>query len=276
MKKNKPKRRAKKRLKVLILLLLFTLAVALVMVTPLFNVSDIKVKGESHYKKEQIADASGLIKGENAFKTLFYKTGSIKNVGKLLLLRPTVAEENIYKNCPYVKEVFVRYSFPKSFNIDVIERTPAFYSTYMGQKIILDEEGYVLEAGDNVTSLKLPLINGLEIKGVKAGQALNLKDTYPFKTAVGLIKILNESDSIDKNNIIKSLSTIDVADTKRVSLTLDSRVNVVMGDTGSFNHEEFLRRVNFFKEVYAKNLNKEDKGTLEFSSDGKIDFLPLK
>ena len=128
---HKKKKRKKKKInkKVLgffsILLLIIGIIVA-ALTAPIFNITEIQVKGNSKVATNTIISLSGLKSGENIFKF----NSSI--------------EQKIKEN-RYIDTVQVSRKLPGTVNIKVEEREAKYQVNLINSYVYIDKNGYILE-----------------------------------------------------------------------------------------------------------------------------------
>lgn len=274
---KKLKKKAKRRfvfLKTFLTLILFIGAFVLIALTPLFNIKEVTVTGSRHYKQEDIINSAALPVGENGFKTLFNNIGDANNVKRLLLLRCANAEDNILLNRAYIKTVRVKYRLPDKFSIVITERQPMGFVPYLGTNLVVDNEAYVLDTTEKPTSDKQPVIKGLNFESYELGQALKLENPLEFDTVNKILRILRDSEESSNLKFNAPINHIDVSNLSKTCIYVDSRLTVNFGDVYNLTYEELLYRVNFFKQIYNKNLKKQDKGLIDFTMGENPKFIP--
>ncbi|MCR4434520.1 MAG: FtsQ-type POTRA domain-containing protein [Clostridiales bacterium] len=265
-KAGRNKKHNKKRLlwlKFLLAIIAFLSALILLALSPLFNINRIDVEGNQHYKSEDIASAANIVIGSNGFKTIG------NDVKSLLLLRDGKAEKNILDSHPYIKEVKVKFNLPDKILISIWERTPVCLVPYHGTYLILDREGYVLDASDNVDKNGLPQVKGFKFDRYELGKELKVDNPDKFDA---LFKVIDTVESSDKESSFKMagiINYIDVSDLSKVYLLLDSRIMVNLGGLDDLNY-----KVTFLKQIYQMNLKKSDKGLLDFTMGKNPRFMP--
>lgn len=204
---NSKLKKRKKILKLTILLFIVIGTIVFAMLSPLFNIKKIDVKGNSLITKEEIVSLSGIYLDENIFRTNKYK-----------------AINNIKQNT-YINEVEINKKLPNTIEINVVERIPKYMLEYGNGYVYINNQGYMLE----ISSIKkeLPILTGtLTLKeDYKAGNRLNDEDLAKLGT---VNKIMKEA----KNREIADLITsIDITNSNNYILNLQTEQKTVyLGD----------------------------------------------
>lgn len=223
------------------------IAVLIVMFfTPLFNIKNVVIAGNSHISNEEITNTVGEIAGKNLFS---YRKGKIKN--KLNKLA-------------YVDKVSVRKkAFPPTITIDVKECTPAFQAEYAGGFAVVDRLGKVLEqASEKVENV--PVMEGITIASAKVGETVAFKDGETQKTVMSCI------ENMEKAGIIRDITVMSFADMTNITFNYQSRLDVICG-----THIDFQRKLALFKEAVNSNkLTENSRGTINLSTTGKAIYTP--
>lgn len=261
-KKRKNKRKMK-FIKFVILTVLILTGIILISMSSLFNISKIEVKGNKHYKSQDIISGIQISTGNNAFKTMGLKPGNI------LLLRYHDEEARIVKNHPYVKSAVVRLKIPNKVEVEIVEREPVCIIKYLGTNLLMDREGYILDNVDKVEPYRLPTVKGLSFDRYELGQALKVTKSDSVKELVGLLDTFRKSDEKNNYKLYPQISMVDISDTNRQLVIIDNRINVNLGDLTDLDY-----RINFLREILDKKISKSEKGTLDFSSGQNPSFTP--
>jgi len=255
-----------KRLKIIwvfLFALIGVITVSLVVLyAPIFNISVIKVKGNTKYSEEEIIQASGLSVGENGYKKLRLNAESI------LELRLTYSEKNI-ETLPYIKSSRVSLVFPDGIMIEVQEREPAAYIKYLDNFLIVDREAYVLEVRDTRPDADLKEIRGIEFLKYSVGSRLDAADADLVGLAVEILEAVNESDRNSQLKLSEVLDWVDMVDKNNALLSLDNRIIV------RFNPMDKLQyTIDFTKEIFFKKLNSKETGRIVFTEGQNPSFIP--
>lgn len=254
LKKKKKKSKRHPILKFIITTVIILVLFVVLAISPLFKISEIDVSGNKHNTSTDIIAASGITTGSNAFKTMGF------NLKNIFTLSYGASEKRITDSYPYVKQASVRLVIPGKISIKIIERVPAFMVPYTGTTLIIDEDGFVTEAVDDISKVKLPVINGLSFDNYKPGQKLKLKNEEAFQECNELIKAIKDSDNLSSFKLYSILKSIDAADAGNIKFLLDSRIKVNFGDLQDLSY-----RITFLKEIYQKQIKKNEKGILDFT-----------
>ncbi len=265
VKTDKRKKKIKRRLywiKLILLLTLLSTTVVLLALSPLFNIKAIVVEGNMHHTKEELAGSTGIVIGLNGFRQFENDFGSI------LSLRYKDAEKRILENHSYIKDVKVRFLLPDKVKVIVSEREP-FAVVHSGDiNLLIDEEGYVLEASEE-TWAGYPVITGLEFSGFRPGQALEPANRDRIKKAKHVLETLEYLDKNSSFKITERLDYIDVAQLKNICIKFDSRILIKLGDLQDMEY-----KVTFMKEILQNKLGPHEKGTLDFTTGENPEFIP--
>ncbi|GAE90769.1 cell division protein FtsQ/DivIB [Acetivibrio straminisolvens] len=270
---KKYKRKKKKRIlsffKFLLFLVILTAILVGVGLSPLFSVNRIEVYGNKHYNSSEVIEASGLIVGNN-----WFRSNSV-NLKGIITFRSIDAEKLLLQRCPYLKSAIVRIDFMGVVRIEVTEREPVALVPYMGSNLVIDSESFVLALSSNAEEEKLPVIKGIDCSGYSLGQPLAVHDPKYMDAFRRVMEVITSADvnagERGREFGIKDIiSYIDVSDLDNINLYLDSRLTVNLG-----NYREISEyRINFLREIFYFQLTKEDKGLLDFTSGDYPSFIP--
>ena len=194
-------------LKFSILAILIIGAIVFAMVSPIFNVTNIIVSGNSKLTTAEVISLSGIENNQNIFR--ISRSHVINNV----------------KQNAYVNTVEIHKSYPGTIEIVVEERVPNFMLQFGNGYVYINNQGYMLEISNE--KLTLPIITGYSTSqdSLVAGNRLVEEDLAKLGTA---IRIMNAAQSNEISNLI---TTIDISDSNNYTLYLESeRKTVYLGD----------------------------------------------
>ena len=131
MGKRKIKKQRKWKILIIsiICVLLTSIMVFLTLDSNFFNIKRIEVidiNGD-RFTDEEIIDLSGFVEGTNIVK-----------------MKSDVMERNI-ETAPFIKKASIKKRYPSSLTITIEERLASTCFVFLGQYLILDGEGYVVE-----------------------------------------------------------------------------------------------------------------------------------
>ena len=270
VKKPSDKKRKKKKLRRVLRLVKCLLTLGILVATavyasraPFFNIDAFRVKGSSHYSDESLASASGIVRGANGFRLLFDKP-----VGRFFFLRVGSAERAILESRPYVKNVKVRYLIPSTISIEVKEKEAAALLILEGTSLLIDREGYLLEINPENVKDGIPVIKGIKPGAYKPGKKMDIPQDA-FSTAFEIYETIREMDSDSEKKLLPDVDFIDVGDLSKTGFSLQSRVLVNLGKPEDLNY-----KISAVKTIFSNNIKKNERGKLDFYSDGNPVFTP--
>lgn len=198
-----------------------------IILSPLFNITEINVSGNSKLTSQDIINLSQIETGINTFKISF------KKVTELL------------KQEPYIESVNIERKLPNTININVKERVPTYMLEFANGFVYMNNQGYMLEISE--TALEVPIIVGFEtpVESISPGSRLIIEDLEKLET---VLKIVESAKSNDVYNLITS---IDISDGNNFILYLNNEGHTVeFGDGSNINT----------KILYMKDINIRESG----------------
>jgi len=219
----------------LIILLLIVFGISVFM-----KVLEIKVTGVSMYTDEQIISASGIMQGDN---TLFIDTDA--------------AARTIHKELPFIRDVTITRVPPSTVLIEITESKALAGITYKNSVLIIDSNCKVLVIMDNLPDGLID-VRGLSIEEPVEGS--------PIKVELGnetqLQYLKDVLDAIEKENIERDISYLDVSNTSRISFEYLGKFRVILGNPSSARN-----KLNKLHGIVAK-IRAERSG----GAEGEIDM----
>lgn len=223
----KKKKAILKIVKVLTLIIVIIGVSIYVALSPLFNIKEINVTGNSKLSKEEIISLSELKTDENTFKV------SKKNI------------KNKVKANAYIKNVKIRRKLPDKVEIIVVERVATYMIPFANSYIYINNQGYMLE----ITSQKaeMPAIVGISTpeEELHEGQRLISEDL------VKLGEVLQIMESANANELVDLITKIDISNRQDYILTLEKEKKAIhLGDVSNLST----------KMAYVKKILNDEKG----------------
>ena len=229
-------RRQKRQVAFLTLIILIASIVAIMLLTPGFNISKIEVYGNTAVTDEEIKQASGIVTGINIFSV---------NMDE--------AEDNI-KTMAYIEDVQVKRVFPSTIKITVEEEAGvAYFSSKKGYAIITSA-GKCIEITDGMkgegadgkhqtASLPdLPQVVGIRDIKYKIGKTITAENPRQLEA---LFECLHE---FTKKGYIFDMNLIDMSDLNDIRFYYQGReLCVSVGDT-----EKIGYKMECFGPIYSE------------------------
>lgn len=219
-------------LKILLILAVLAGIFVFLFISPVFNITEIKVENASKISENTYISLSEIQIGENIFKV---------NKSKV---------RSLIKYEPYVDEVEVKREFPGTILLTVTERNPKYLIEKDGMYIYIDKNGYALETSSD--ELDLPILKGIitDLGTLTMGDRLYDSDLSKFND---LIKII---DGINNNNIEEKLTSIDISNDDNYILDFEEdNKKICLGDTSNLSTKMLWIK-------YFMNERREDSGVV--------------
>lgn len=240
MKDKKRKKVNFKRIIKIILLMAFIIgATIFVMTTPIFNVTEINVEGNSRISNERIESLSKISLNVNTYQ--YSKKNIIENI----------------KEEPYIESVQVKRKLPSTIIINVEERNRDFFILNYGSYIYIDKQGYILEISNEVE--KLPEIKGFSTstENLVPGNRISDDDLEKINTAQKII------ENIKNNEIESEITSIDVSNTNDFCVIMQGEGKKIhLGNASNINDKILMLKEILTKEkgktgeIFIENLEK--------------------
>ncbi len=260
---RKFKRKQKKQLAVITLLVLVCSIAALILLTPGFDIKEIRVTGNSVIKEEEIIRMSGITEGVNIFDVSLKK-----------------AKENIL-SISYIESAKVKRNFPSTIEISIQEEVGVAYIKAEDGYVIITADGRCIDVTDGVVKddksdgktikiPELPIIRGLEGVKYKEGKTITSENPEQLED---LFICLHE---FSKQNHIFNIKSINIADTEDIRfyyLSNDFSVRIGNSEKIGYKMEAFGKAL----EEIITDKNPSPKGTMDLSrvgTLGKVTYTP--
>ena len=225
---KKKKKRILKLVKWLTILGILAGTIIFFLLSPLFNILEIKVVGNQKITSEKIINMSGIIINENAFK-----------------IDTKQATINILQE-PYIEKVEIKRVLPSTIEIQVKERQATFMLEFANGYVYINNQGYMLEISEE--KLEIPIITGYitPVENIVPGNRLQTDDLKKMKA---VLKIMETARS---NEIEKMITKIDISNDRNYTLILEGEGKTAyLGDASNIN-----TRIQYLKLVIEKEQGK--------------------
>lgn len=194
------------------LVLIIIGAIIFTIMSPIFNVKNIKVEGNSYLSEEQVISLSRIEIENNMFK--YNKKEIIKNI----------------KENAYIENVEVKRSIPDTVEIKITERKTSFMIQFANAYAYINNQGYILEISNK--ALEYPILTGFStpVEELQEGKRLNKEDLKK------LSDVLEIMESATSNEIASLITEINIENSDNYVLELKSKNKVVnLGDTSNLS-----------------------------------------
>ena len=232
----------------------------IILLSPIFGITEISVSEVTLYSSEEIYGAFEDFKGANGFISLFKNT-TFAQVDNVFRMRYTEKEKSMLFDYPLIKNITVKYDMPGKLVVDIEERTPVMVTEKDDMYLYIDSEGYLLGAYTSADKPDMPLIKGIEINDYKIGASVAQgKDT----TVDNTIKICSLMKQL---SMLSYIDIIDVSDYNNIRMYCAPSLTVKFGKA-----EDVGRKLSYIKGVIDSGYGGTANGVLDVSTGGNPIF----
>lgn len=198
-------------------IMFFLVVVAVIFVMSVFfRVSDIQVRGNSHYSDEEIIRAIDIEEGDNLF--FFDRFAALSRV---------------FAKLPYIDEVSVERSLPNKVIITVSESQALAYIVLGEEKWTIDHSCKVLGKANDEELQGLIPIDGISPGTLMIGE--------PLQTTDGDEEIVNYIAEVlyqlEERGLYRQVGRVDFSNPRRVTFTYAGKYTVVLGDSSNVEYK---------------------------------------
>ena len=207
-KAKKKRKKVFRTIKVLLLIGVILGGTIYFLLSPIFNITEINVSGNSKISSEEIISLSGIQKNENTFK-----------------INKKTVKDKIREN-PYIDTISIKRTLPDSITIYVTERVATYRINKANTYMLINNQGYMLEITDEENNL--PIITGLQTtdEEIQEGNRLCVEDLEKLED------VLKISESAKTNEIYGLITEIDISEKDNYRLVIPSEKKIIhLGDT---------------------------------------------
>ena len=241
---ERKKKKIKRILKCTTILFLVIGGVIFALVSPIFNIKEIKVSNNNQISEETIISLSQLKTEQNLFK--FNRDNVIKKI----------------KTNPYIESVVITRKFPNKIEIFIKEREKNYNVEFLNGYAYINNQGYILELSEQ--KLDLPVIQGIstEIEKIVEGNRLNVEDLEKLETVIQIMNICKDYE------IDKKISMINITDKSNYVLYLEEDKKIIyLGDNSNLSN-----KMLYVPAILEQNKDKE--GSIYIDGDINNNFKP--
>ena len=180
---SKAKKKSKSRVEFLGLILI-ALIICFLLLSPIFAVDVIEVRGNSNVLEKYIISESGLFYGQNIFN--MNKFDAIEKIN----------------NIPQIEEASIKRELPDKLVINVVEKSPVAEVNFYGSKLLISSEGDVIKVITDNAETSLPELKGIIIKDVVSGRKVMCSEEEIFQKYLEVLK------NLEKNDMVKNIDKL--------------------------------------------------------------------
>ena len=244
------------RVKVFVCILCVIAAAVLILLSPVFSITEININTVSLYSPEDIESSLGGMKGSNGFISLLKDT-SFSNLDNIFRLRFGNLEQRMLFQYPLARKISVKYSPPHTLNVEIEERDPILVAETDGIYLYIDSEGYLLGTYTQDDMPDMPVVEGIEITEYKIGRSIaGGRD----KTVDEAIKICSTMEQL---SMLSYIDIIDISDYNNIWMYCVPSLSIKFGST-----EDTGRKLSYIKGIIDSGYDGNSDGTLDMSTGG--------
>lgn len=211
-KQEKARKKRKKVLKILKWLTLLAIVIGGIvyaLLSPIFNVKEIEVVGNSKISSETITSLSGINIDQNMFS-----------------FRTSESKEKIKQNA-YIDTVDIHRNLPDKISIEVTERKATYMIKFGNAYAYINNQGYILEITNEKADI--PVLIGYETIDEKIQEG-NRLDTSDLEKLNDILKIM-EAASNSSQKLTTLITQIDISDRTNYIIYLEKeKKQIYFGD----------------------------------------------
>lgn len=198
LKKEKRKQRIKSFIKGMAIVTITIGSILAFLLSPLFKLEKIEVKGNNKLTNTEIISLSQIEKEDNIF-----------------LINNNSAINKIKKNS-YIEDVKINKQLPDKITIEIKERQATYALKYKEKYIYINNQGYILEIAENINNLPQILSYRTNEDKIEVGGRLAEEDLELLGT---ILKIM---EAANNNGIGNLITSIDIANKNDIILKIES------------------------------------------------------
>lgn len=236
---NKKRRRRKNNMSLTYLVMfLFVSAVCYILsITVLFNATEIKINGNTHYTPEQICTAGSVAEGDN-----------------LIRLKSEASEQRIEATLVYVDKCEIVKKFPSTIEVNITEAVEAAYVQVLNNYCLISQSGKILENALTATKSSLPVISGLDCTSDAVSTVIQSEDSNKVTIICELLALLDGAD-------LTKVTEINISDRTNILLTYDNRITIKLGSSYDLEY-----KLGYVSQIINEKLSDDWEGTVVYHS----------
>lgn len=237
---KKRKKRLRINPKFLIAVLLLIVSMVVLFLTPLFDISDIKVTGNERFAKAEIQIASGIRKNNNIFA-----------------INKRRVEKDV-KALGYIEEVKVKRRLPGTVVIEVQEGTVAAFLEYGGFYAGINKSGQALcRVSKALPATGAPIVKGVSVVKAELGEKVTIlagkEDEYEV-----LEKLM---DTFEEYSLSGDITEIDVTKKNDIVFRYREKLKIELGGLNDYG-----LKFNYIRAMLS-SLGEDATGVINMQSE---------
>jgi len=231
----------------LIFVLAVTVLIIILLQSVVFRLTTVYVVGNVNLTPQQVAAASGLVKGLNMFSI------SEDEVRQNLSSDHTIIFEGMQKD------------YPSTIYLYISERESVASIQWLGILYTLDDEGMVMDENNTTASPEgMPRVTGLQVTSIHVGQKLEVRNREQMQAYYDIISELELQYYLDQ------ISEINLSDTDNLYLLIENGISVRLGTSEYMRAKIGAIRTDI---PYLEQLGKSS-GVLDVSTPEDAKYSP--
>ncbi len=199
------------------------------MVSPIFNIENIEIEGNSILSNEKIISLSEIHIDENIFR-----------INKMLV------KEKIKSNA-YVESVEISRKLPNTIQIQIKERKVKYMLEYADGYVYVNSQGYMIDISKDKKEVPIIIGYSTENTDIAIGNRLKNEDLKGIEIANKIVEVANS------NEITSLITKIDISNSKNYTLILETEgKKIYLGDC-----TDLTTRIARAKAIIEKTAGKE-------------------
>ncbi len=215
VRKIKLKRKQKEQITLLTFIILIASIASILLMTPAFNIKEIKVHGNSVVKTDDVIKTSGIVENVNIFEVSL--RSAKKNIGEM----------------GYIEDVKIRRSLPSTIVIDIVEAAGVAYIPVKNGNAIITADGRcldILKVKDETP--KLVKIKGLGDVNAKVGKIVETDSKIKLEELIICLKAFSKKEYVFK------MQELDISNISDIKFMYDNKkLNVRVGSTEKIDYK---------------------------------------
>lgn len=240
--KRKQQLRKQRRRAALVLISAAVAVCILVFMTPVFNIRQISLNGNSTVTKDVIEDKIGYLVGENLFLS------SRREIRNKMCEIPQIEEVEV-----------VKHIYPSSIDLIITESTPAAYLLSENRQVVINSDLKVIDDSGSFSVDRMPSISGISVEKYELNTVIQT-DSDEKEEIIGIM--LKTFESL---GIVPDVKYISVDDLSDIRFNYKNSLEVKCGSI-----VELERKIRmFYASINSESMQTLPTGVMDFSVPGK-------